>query len=193
MRRCERGRAGACASLVGAVLLSGCGSEPPVPASGSGAVSAEAPAPAGDVAAVRLDGMGANPSDPAPERRNPFRFGAATPARDAESDDEPVAAPAPAAPGEPSTPPQVAAPAGTPATGSAGVPLTFIGFVESPGIEGRVVVLTDGEVVFYGREGDVIDGRYRIVGIGLESVDLERIDGRGAQTLRLPGGPPGGS
>ena len=66
-----------------------------------------------------------------------------------------------------------------------GIPLTFIGFVESPGIEGRVVVLTDGENVFHGRVGDVLDGRYRIVGLGLESVDVERIDGLGTQTLRL--------
>ena len=63
--------------------------------------------------------------------------------------------------------------------------MEFIGFVESPGIEGRVVVLTDGETVFHGRVGDVIDGRYRIVGLGIESVDVEPIDGRGQQTLRL--------
>ena len=76
-----------------------------------------------------------------------------------------------------------------PASGAAGGtgdrPLTFIGFVESPGIEGRVVVLTDGTLVFHGRVGDVVDGRYRIVGIGLESVDVERLDGQGPQTLRL--------
>ena len=72
------------------------------------------------------------------------------------------------------------------------MPLSYIGFVESPGIEGRVVVLTDGEVVHHGRVGDVIDGRYRIVGVGLESVDLERIDGQGEQTLRLPDGTPSG-
>jgi hypothetical protein len=73
------------------------------------------------------------------------------------------------------------------AAGAAGaVPLTFIGFVESPGIEGRVVVLTDGDLLFHGRVGDVIDGRYRIVAVGLESVDVERVDGRVQQTLRLP-------
>ena len=80
----------------------------------------------------------------------------------------------------------VPAPRSAASPGATGdVPLTFIGFVESPGIEGRVVVLTDGELVFHGRVGDVIDGRYRIVGIGLESVEVERIDGRGQQTLRL--------
>ena len=51
------------------------------------------------------------------------------------------------------------------------------------------MVLTDGELVFHGRVGEVIDGRFRIVGIGLESVDVARIDGRGQQTLRLSGEP----
>ena len=80
----------------------------------------------------------------------------------------------------------VPVPAGAASPGGTGdVSLTFIGFVESPGIEGRVVVLTDGELVFHGRVGDVIDGRYRIVGLGLDSVDVERIDGQRQQTLRL--------
>ena len=76
--------------------------------------------------------------------------------------------------------------------GTGDLPLTFIGFVESPGIEGRVVVLTDGTLVFHGRVGDVIDGRYRVVGVGLESVDVERVDGQGHQTLRLASEPSSG-
>ena len=63
--------------------------------------------------------------------------------------------------------------------------LTFVGFVEGLELDGRVVVFTDGEFVFYGRQGDVIDGRFRIVRFGLESVDLVAIDGQGEQTLRL--------
>lgn len=39
------------------------------------------------------------------------------------------------------------------------------------------MVLTDGEIVFHGRVGDVIEGRYRIVTLGFESVDVEGIDG----------------
>ena len=54
-------------------------------------------------------------------------------------------------------------------------------------------MLTDGDLVFHGRVGDVIDGRYRIVRIGLESVDVERVDGQGEQTLRLPSDPSSGS
>ena len=61
----------------------------------------------------------------------------------------------------------------------------MLSFVEGVALEGRVVVFTDGEMVFYGHRGDVIDGRFRIVRFGLESVDLVAIDGQGEQTLRL--------
>lgn len=121
--------------------------------------------------------------DPAPEFRNPFRFGAVTsPPPSAPPMAPPVTGGA--APGGPVPAPPRAAPPPAP---PAGRPLVFMGFVESPGITGRVVVLTDGETVFYGREGEVVDGRYRIVALGRETVDIERIDGQGRQTLRLPG------
>ncbi len=78
---------------------------------------------------------------------------------------------------------------GTPLASTSGIAiegaLSFIGFVESPSVEGRVVVLTNGERVFHGQMGDVVDGRYRIVEVDLESVEIERIDGQGRQTLRL--------
>ncbi|MEE2636106.1 MAG: hypothetical protein VYE68_02585, partial [Acidobacteriota bacterium] len=68
---------------------------------------------------------------------------------------------------------------------AATLPLTFIRSMENPGVEGRTVLLTEGDFVFHGQEGEIIDGRYRIVGLGLETVDLESIDGGGRQTLRL--------
>ncbi|HEX5109233.1 MAG TPA: hypothetical protein VFV95_12325 [Vicinamibacterales bacterium] len=40
---------------------------------------------------------------------------------------------------------------------------------------------------FNGREGDILEGRYRLVRITETSVDLEYIDGRGRQTLRVTG------
>ena len=138
-----------------------------------------------DWQAVRLDEMTADRPDTEAERRNPFRFGAARPSAPLSGPgggDEPR-------PVVPGVDPSALAPGGVVSPGgTGGLPLTFIGFVESPGIEGRVVVLTDGEAVFHGRVGDVIDGRYRIVGLGTESVDVERIDGRGQQTLRLSSG-----
>ena len=38
-----------------------------------------------------------------------------------------------------------------------------------------------------GREGEIIDGRYRLVRIGVESVVMEYVDGRGRTTIRLSG------
>jgi hypothetical protein len=38
-----------------------------------------------------------------------------------------------------------------------------------------------------GKDGDIIDGRYRIVKIGTESVELTYVDGRGRQVIRLTG------
>lgn len=67
------------------------------------------------------------------------------------------------------------------------IPLRFIGIVEASERGTKVAVLSDGRDVFYGREGDVIDGRYRIVRIGVESIELEYLDGRGRQTIRLTG------
>ena len=75
-------------------------------------------------------------------------------------------------------------PAGPPPP--APIALKFIGIVDQePRL--RVAVLTDGRNVFYGREGDTIEGRYRIERIGADSVDMAYVDGRGRQTIRLSG------
>jgi len=169
------------------ILTLACGPElqpnpqtrPAVPAVASGSIGAggqgtEFGAGLRDVYTLR--------SDPAADGRNPFRFGEVT--RGALTPAPPVersrgfgrrAIDTDTAPGSATRPPATT------------FLLTFIGFMESPDIDGRIVVLTDGDFVFHGREGDIIDGRYRIVGLGLESVDLEPIDGAGRQTLRLQG------
>jgi hypothetical protein len=41
--------------------------------------------------------------------------------------------------------------------------------------------------VYHGREGETIEGRYRIVRIGQESIVMEYEDGRGRTTIRLTG------
>ena len=67
------------------------------------------------------------------------------------------------------------------------IPYKFIGLVES-GPTKRLAVLSDGRgLPVYGREGDIIEGRFRIVRIGAESIEMEHIDGRGRQTIRLSG------
>ena len=190
----ESGRVwGLWVSLGCLVLTMGCGTGTDPAAGGALAgvtTSADVASPTvsqDEWGAVKMDEMATDRSTPESERRNPFRFGVSR-APQAGSGGEDLSLPG--VPGVPRAPVDrdvIAAPGGDTTIGGAqGVPLSFVGFVESPGVEGRVVVLTDGEVVHYGRVGDVIDGRYRIVGLGLESVDLERIDGQGTQTLRLP-------
>jgi hypothetical protein len=66
--------------------------------------------------------------------------------------------------------------------------LKYIGDVADPKKPGgKIAVLSDGRNVFHGREGEVIEGRYRILRIGVESVDLAYLDGRGRQTIRQTG------
>ena len=128
---------------------------------------------------IRLDTLGDAGEQPAPER-NPFGFQPRAAARPG-----PVAG---AEGGQPATmaprPAPVTARGSAPA--AAPIALKFIGTVESPDL-GLIAALSDGTFVFHGREGDVIDGRYRIVKIGVESIVLEQVDGGGRQTIRLTG------
>jgi hypothetical protein len=48
-------------------------------------------------------------------------------------------------------------------------------------------VFSDGHDVFFGREGEVIEGRYKILRIGIESVEVSYADGRGRQRIPLTG------
>jgi hypothetical protein len=110
----------------------------------------------------------------APLARDLFRFKpTAPPPR------PPRAATAP----EPVTsPPPPPPPSGPPA-----IPMRFIGLVEAPQQAQKIAVLSDGRGIYQGREGDIIEGRYRILRIGVESVDMAYVDGRGRQTIRLSG------
>jgi hypothetical protein len=66
------------------------------------------------------------------------------------------------------------------------ITLKFIGLFGSPSRELKIAVLSDGRnPPFYGKEGDIIEGRYRILKIGVESVEIAYADGRGRQTIRI--------
>jgi hypothetical protein len=67
------------------------------------------------------------------------------------------------------------------------IPLKFTGVVErASGV--RWAVLVDGKGgVMYGKDGDIVDGRYTIVKIGTESIEMTYTDGRGRQVIRLTG------
>lgn len=106
--------------------------------------------------------------------RNPFRFGT-PPARPVETGQGDVFS-------EP--PPEIVAPVAPPPARR--FPLRFIGLVEGPDA-GFIAVLTDGDDVYHGRQGDVVDGRYRIVRVAAERVELEVLPAGGRQVLALEG------
>lgn len=132
---------------------------------------------------VRLDRLGQERREPQESGRDPFGFRAAPPPAPPPPPPPPVNAggmPGASAGGatEPGQPPPPPPP--PPIT------LKFIGIVTREA-KPKVAVLSDGKFVFHGREGDIIEGRYRVVRIGEESVQMEYVDGRGRQTIRLTG------
>jgi hypothetical protein len=52
---------------------------------------------------------------------------------------------------------------------------------------GKIAALTDCRHTVQGVEGEVIEGQYRIVKIGVESLVIEYLDGKGRTTLRMTG------
>ncbi len=125
---------------------------------------------------VRLDTLESQRPEPGGSDRNLFRF-------------KPKAAPPP--PPTPVDPtPRPIVPTGPPPTpGVAPISLKFIGMWELSEQKRKIAMLTDGKggVPIYGAEGDVIEGRYKILRIGVESIEMAYLDGRGRQTIRLSG------
>ena len=123
---------------------------------------------------VRLEALDAERPKPGPAERDLFRFKPKPPPPPPKPVALPVAPPGPTGPPPPPPPPPI--------------PYKFIGKLEGPGQTGRIAVLSDGRgTPLYGREGDIIEGRFRILRIGTESIEMEHIDGRGRQTIRLGG------
>jgi len=154
-------------------------SNPPAPAAAgaarrpaSPASAATAPAPP----AVHLDVLNGERPKPEASERNLFRFKVKAP---------PAPPPAPVRPAQPIE----AVPAGPPPPPPvAPITLKFIGIVEAPSHGEKIAILSDGRnAPFYGKEGAIIEGRYRILKIGVESVEIAYTDGRGRQTIRLTG------
>jgi len=67
------------------------------------------------------------------------------------------------------------------------IPLKCIGTVERGGQKMAIFSDATGHVSF-GPEGATIEGRYRIIRIGAESVEMAYVDGRGRQVIRITGG-----
>lgn len=152
------------------------------PGAGTGAGRASGSASTGDrsqrIDDVRLETLRAAPPEPGSTERNLFLFGPAPAPAAAEPAPETPPVPAPSEvlppPGPPPPPPLPP------------IPFKFIGLVERPGAV-RIAVLTDGRTVVHGREGDIIEGRYRLLRVGTDAVELSYADGRGRQTIRLTG------
>jgi hypothetical protein len=150
------------------------------PAAGGQRRSAQAPAAAEalpSAEAVRLPSLKTERDEPAAATRNPFKFERRSTAAVKPPESAPVFAPAttePPAPAGPPPPPPI--------------PLKFIGVVEKgDGMRWGVLSAGDGRPPLHGKEGDIIDGRYRILKIGTESIEMAYLDGRGRQTIRLTG------
>jgi hypothetical protein len=124
---------------------------------------------------VRLRNLELERPKQAESERNVFRFKLKTPPPQSQPK---VAAPPPQLATELPGPPPVPA-----------IALKFIGIVERPERSVKIAVLRDpiGHV-FSGPEGAVIEGRFRILRIGTESIEMAYLDGRGRQTIRLSGG-----
>ena len=63
----------------------------------------------------------------------------------------------------------------------------LIGLMEGVPGQGKVAAFSDCRTTMRGREGEIIAGQYRLVKIGVESVVLEYVDGRGRTTIRMSG------
>lgn len=136
--------------------------------------------------ALGLERISAPRVEPA-NRRDLFRFGSAQPAPvEGQPDNRPAASGTSRS--RPSAPPPApedeapVVPVGPPPAPP--IPLRYVGYAETPG-SGKVAALSDGRFTYHGRVGDVIEGRWRVVQIGVESLVIERVDGTGRQTLRL--------
>lgn len=126
---------------------------------------------------VRLDVLKRTRPEPGEGERDPFTFGSRRPSASQSQNTDPV--PGPVAP----TP--VVVPQGPPPPPP--ITLKFIGILNTASTS-KIAVLSDGKGnVLYGREGETIDGRYRIDRIGVESIDMAWTDGRGHQVIRLSG------
>ena len=125
---------------------------------------------------VHLEALNGDRPKPGSAERNLFRF-------------KPKAPP-PLPAGRSGSPTVTAIPTVTAPTGPPPPPpitLKFIAKFERAG-KPTIAVLSDGQgTPFSGTEGAVVAGRYRILRIGVESIEMAYLDGRGRQTIRLSG------
>ena len=145
-------------------------STPRVPAKG------QATASPGEDLEVRLDALAAPRPSADGGNRNPFRFYTPPPPPVRAVAPPPVASRPEAGPPVPTGPPPPPP-----------IPLKYIGLIEAGPGQGKVAAFSDCRTTMHGREGEIIAGQYRLVRIGVESVELEYVDGRGRTRVRMSG------
>jgi hypothetical protein len=143
------------------------GSAPGRPSSVRTAVARDRVASAPELRLAELRALAATPL--APSQRNPFI-------------ERPIVVPPPrpvVAPPVPDSNVPLPPPPPPP------IPLKLVGIVQGSGRP--IAALSDGRDVFFGREGDVVEGRYKIIKVNVESIDISYLDGRGQRRLGLTG------
>jgi hypothetical protein len=122
---------------------------------------------------IRLEALQAKRPAQGEHARNPFRF--QPPPAPPPPKPPPMQAAVPVGPPQPPPPPAIPP-----------IPLKFMGTVEKPGL--ILAALTDCKGFSYAaREGEAIEGKYRLVKINVESVILEYSNGTGRTTVRKSG------
>ena len=123
---------------------------------------------------VHLKSLEAEHTKPGDVERNLFKF-------------RPKPSPPPAPRPTVAMPPQTVPSGPPPPPPLPPIALKFIGLLETGNAQ-RIAVLSDGRgAPLYGKEGDTVLGQYKILRIGIESIELAYLDGRGRQTIRLSG------
>ncbi len=157
---------------------------------GATALPVATPAPgrraaAGQIPAVALAALDRPQPEPADSGRDPFRFGAAP----AERNPAPSAVAAPGRGAGAGSPPggETAQPAGPPPPPP--ILLKFIG-VARQGTGRLYAVLRDDRGVYYGADGDVVEGRFKVLRVSARTVEVSYVDGRGRVSIPLSGGQP---
>ena len=128
---------------------------------------------------VHLEGLTTPRPKPSGEGRNPFGF---------QMKPEPPPPPPPVEVTRPVTSGQEDVDPNRPTPGPPPpppIPLKYLGIIEGQGR--RLAALSDCKFTYRGEEGEIVDGRYRLVKIQVESVVMEYVDGRGRTTIRLSG------
>ena len=176
-----------------ALCLAGCQGDPAsLPAESPREGTSMLPVPAADRVTegdldIRVEAMAGPRSEIAQTGRNPFSFGRSLPT--------PAAGPEFGEEGTLARPVSIEPQGSEDAVAGSSWRLRFIGLVdlgfmgsgEASTSTGQIAVLSDGDVVLHGRVGDTIDGRYRIIRIETDQVEVVRLADGDRRVLRLAG------